>query len=108
MQMKIVLFYVPFPTEEVASETVKVLLHEKLIACGNIVASSSMYCWLGDLTAENEWIAIMKTTIEMVEEVEHKIISIHPYDIPAIIHWEATCNESYGAWIYQQIMEKTK
>lgn len=106
--MKIVLFYVPFPSEEAASETIKVLLSEKLIACGNIVASSSMYGWMGDITSENEWIAIMKTTIFMVEEVENRIKSVHSYDIPAIIHWEVKCNESYGTWVFQQILLKTK
>ncbi len=101
--MNITIFYTPFPSKEVAAEIIKTLLAEKLIACGNIVTSDSMYMWLGQLTTENEYIAIMKTLPEKTESLIKRIVSLHPYEVPAILHWEVEANESYYNWIKTEL-----
>ena len=101
--MNITLFYTPFPSKEVATETIQILLAEKLIACGNVVTSDSMYMWLGQLTSENEYIAIMKTLPEKTESLTQRIASLHPYEVPAILHWQVEANESYYNWIKTEL-----
>lgn len=101
--MEIAIFYTPFPSKEVAAEVIQVLLTEKLIACGNVVPSESIYIWLGQLTSENEYIAIMKTIPEMAKSLTQRISSLHPYEIPAILHWQVEANESYYNWVKNEL-----
>jgi periplasmic divalent cation tolerance protein len=101
--MNITLFYTPFPSKEVAAEVIKTLLAENLIACGNVVTSDSMYMWLGQLTTENEFIAIMKTLPEKTESLTQRIASLHPYEVPAILHWQVEANEPYYNWIKTEL-----
>ena len=102
--MNITLFYTPFPSKEVAAEVIKTLLAEKLIACGNVVTSDSTYMWLGQLTVENEYIAIMKTLPDKIESLTQRIVSLHPYEVPAILHWQVEVNESYYNWIKTELV----
>jgi len=97
--MGITMIYTPFPSKEVASEIIHILISEKLIACGNIIPSESMYMWLGQLTSEDEYIGIMKTLPEKIESLKNRILSLHPYDVPAILSWQVDVNESYYKWI---------
>lgn len=97
--MALTIFYTPFPSKEIARDVVQVLLSEKLIACGNVISSESMYLWSGQLTSENEYIAIMKTLPEKAEKLTARITSLHPYEVPAILHWQVEANESYYKWV---------
>lgn len=97
--MSITIFYTLFPSKEIASEVIKILLDEKLIACGNVVPSDSLYIWLGELTSENEYIGIMKTLHHKCDAVMSRIASLHPYEVPAILHWQVEANDSYYKWV---------
>lgn len=97
------MIYVPFPDQQSALEAIKTLLDAKLIACGNVIMSSSAYVWQGNLTSQTEWIAIMKTSIVKANHTITKIEEIHSYQVPAILHWEASANEAYALWIDEQI-----
>jgi len=102
--MNITIFYTPFPSKEVAAEVIKTLLAEKLIACGNIVTSDSTYIWLGQLTTENEYIAFMKTLPDKIESLTQRIASLHPFEVPTILHWQVEANESYYNWIKTELV----
>jgi len=101
--MHLTILYVPCPDSETAAKIVQILIEEKLVACGNIHMSVSMYMFKGDMTKESEWVAVMKTLDHLTFSAESKIIELHPYDIPAVIHWLAECNESYLAWMKEQL-----
>jgi periplasmic divalent cation tolerance protein len=101
--MQLVVFYVPCPNEEEAKKLIQTLLHEKLIACGNIIKSSSLYVWDERLEDNSEWVVIMKTVSPLVGPLENRISECHPYQIPAILHWDARCNEKYLAWVSEQV-----
>ena len=96
---KICITYVPFPTEEAAEEIIKQLLDKHLIACGNVISSKSSYIWEKTFQKEDEYIAIMKTSINCTSKVMEWIEKNHPYSLPAIIQWEAMANERYVEWI---------
>ena len=97
------IFYVPCPSEEEAERLVRLLLDGRLIACGNIVESKSIYEWDGSIQTEEEWIAIMKTESGLANEIEKTIADIHSYDTPAIISYEVQANQSYLDWVKEQV-----
>ncbi len=101
--MDITIIYTPFPSKEVASEVIKVLIAEKLIACGNIIFSESNYMWLDQLTSEDEYIGIMKTLPKKSVSLKERLSSLHPYDVPAILSWQVDANEDYYKWIESMI-----
>lgn len=97
--MKICITYVTFPNADEASEMILQCLNHKLIACGNILPSQSIYMWNGNFHNETEQIAIMKTSISRKEDLANFIQNIHPYEIPAILQWEVEANEEYAKWV---------
>lgn len=101
--MGITIFYIPFPTQSEAENAVAHLLEKRLIACGNVVESKSMYYWDNDLVAENEYIAIVKSVSYLRMEIEKEITDIHTYELPAILHWEVGANESYKKWVLSKV-----
>ncbi len=101
--MKIVVFYVPFPSQDEAQKSLELLMAEKLIACGNILTSESLFMWKGEKCKEEEYPVLMKTIVKLIPQLEARIKSIHSYEIPAIIHWKAKVNEDYGQWVYEQV-----
>ncbi|MCZ2101917.1 MAG: divalent-cation tolerance protein CutA [Chitinophagales bacterium] len=96
---KICFTYVPFPSQEAAAQLVKALLDMHLIACGNIIPSRSHYSWENACQEEDEFIAMLKTSTRYSEKLMTFIEQNHPYDLPAILQWEAVVNENYYVWI---------
>ena len=97
--MGLTIFYVPFPNRESAEKSVRNLLQNKLIACANILVSESHFIWKEELTKYDEFIAIMKTSDQQADLVRTAILSMHPYETPAVIDWKAGCNEGFETWL---------
>jgi len=77
-----------------------VLLKEKLVACVNIIGSSSLYVWKGKMADEKEFILICKTTDKLREKVEKRVRAIHPYELPAIMFIGVSgVNAEYSKWV---------
>ena len=101
--MKISICYVPFPTKEDALSAIRTLISEKLIACGNVVSSESIFFWNGENRAELEWIAIIKTSTSKIIETRIRLMKIHPYETPAILDWLVNANDDYVAWVEKEV-----
>lgn len=101
--MALVIYYVPCPNVEVAQEIINQLLSKRLVACGNIIQSGSIYMWEGSMSSGNEWIVLLKSVSELSDKIETSIKSFHPYEIPAIIKWPAQCNTEYLEWVKNQV-----
>lgn len=95
--------YVPFPSEDIASEVVQKVLEQKLAACANIFCTKSQYYWNEAYVSENEWVAIFKTTAIALKRLVEEVQRLHPYETPAIIHYEAQANVDYEAWVHGQV-----
>ncbi|MFZ1750403.1 MAG: divalent-cation tolerance protein CutA [Saprospiraceae bacterium] len=102
--MNLLMLYIPCPTEDVAENILGSLLESKIIACGNVIQSKSMYWWNGDISREDEWIAIVKSLPDLYKVIEIHVKSIHPYDIPAILRWEVDANQEYVDWVNDQVV----
>ena len=99
MKNKIVLFYVPFPSEKSVKEISNQLLEDKLAVCVQSHAVDSKYIWNNKISQTKEWVAIFKTNIKNKKSLARFIKKNHPYDVPCIIKLEANVNKKYAAWM---------
>lgn len=104
---KIVSIYCPFPSMEEAEKAAQVLLDEKLIACANILPPGrSLYVWDEKVQKESETFVFFKTSIETASGTIRRIEELHPYEVPAIIQFEAKANEAFADWINDSLGDK--
>lgn len=62
------------------------LLDTKLIACGQIVGPiSSTFSWEGSVQHAEEWLALLKTSEQAVDELVSRLAEAHSYDVPEIL-----------------------
>ena len=86
MAEEVLLVISTFPDAETARQISTTLVTEKLAACANILpAVQSIYRWQGKVEEEGEVLALFKTTRERFAELQSKIRSLHPYDVPEIL-----------------------
>lgn len=94
------IIYSPFPSLKSAKETAKILVSERLIACANILKSTSVFSWNGRITDEAEFILIAKTRDSFYKRVEDRLQDLHPYEIPAIFSFKASnVLGPYDQWV---------
>jgi periplasmic divalent cation tolerance protein len=73
-------------SEEEALKIANALVEAHLAACVNLVAPiRSIYRWEGKIWDEKEWLLIIKTQKQRLEELEKKVKSLHSYSVPEII-----------------------
>ena len=61
-------------------------------------ASQPCYRWEGRVERADEVQLLIKTTAPGLNAVLGAIESLHSYDNPEILHWEAHPSQAYGAW----------
>lgn len=89
------------PGMDVAEGVVRTLVEERLAACGNIVPGAvSVYRWEGELHRDEEAVAILKTTREVLPRLLERAAELHPYDVPELIaHEVVDGTEDYLEWV---------
>ena len=97
--MSFALIYITHPSEAEAKRGSQHLLEKKLIACTNVFPITSAYWWQGAIQNEQEWVSIIKTTLEDYEGVKEEIERVHIYEVPCILKIEVEANEEYEQWI---------
>ena len=69
-----------------AEKIVRVLLKERLIACGNIINNvSSLFWWQDKIEEEKEVLVIMKSHGRLFKKLSKRIMELHSYDVPEIL-----------------------
>ena len=73
-------------SEEEAARIVRVVVEERLAACGNIYSRvRSIYRWQGAVEDEAEVPVILKTTRDRLSDLIARVEVLHSYDVPEII-----------------------
>lgn len=93
------------PDEQTAQTIAKSLVEARLAACVNIVANvQSVYRWENEVTTDNEYQLVIKTTKER-EKLAFKMTSeIHPYTVPEwVVINEIGASEEYMRWIESEV-----
>lgn len=89
------------PDPAVVRGIVRVLVEERLIACGNLVeGATSIYRWQGAVEEAAECLGILKTTAERVPAIERRLAELHPYDVPEFLVLPVESGSpDYLAWV---------
>ena len=81
-----IVFFVTFPSQEVAEKVAKVLIDEGVAACVNLISSvRSFFIWEGVKQEVDEVLAVVKTSHDRLELLITRVVSLHPYSTPEII-----------------------
>jgi periplasmic divalent cation tolerance protein len=97
--MAFLVFYTTYPDEQTARHIAQQLLDQRLIACANFSPTGSAYWWQGSVQQEQEWVAVLKTRLDLEAAVEAEILRLHPYETPCIVRYEVRANAGYEDWI---------
>jgi len=83
--------------ERIAEE----LVGARLAACCQIVGpATSVYRWEGVVQREQEFLILMKTHSDRVEELKARLARGHPYEVPQVLVFEVIDGAGpYLAWI---------
>ncbi len=80
------------------------LVEERLIACGQVVGPiSSTFFWEGTVQRADEWLALLKTSSGVVDDLVARLAEVHSYDVPEILVTEVTDGYApYLDWVVGQ------
>ena len=89
------------PTAQVGEQLIRVLVDERIVACGNIVPGVvSIYRWQGAIEQDAEVLLVLKTTEAAVPGLLERVPELHPYDVPEVLVLAVEKGfESYLAWV---------
>lgn len=99
----LILIYIPCGSEEEAEKIATALLQKKLIACGNILPSKSLFFWKGETQHQLEYILLGKTHTQHFEAIKREVHSLHSYDLPAILKIPFDANKDFQEWITKTV-----
>lgn len=86
-----------------AKNIANALVSKGLAACVNMHPITSVYKWKENVEEEREVELSIKTTSEMLENVKKTIISMHSYELPALIWWPVDVEDKYAQWINEYV-----
>ena len=95
------IIFVTSPNREVSLKIVRTLVEKKLAPCVSIIPSAkSIYWWKGRIEESDEEVLVIKTRLDLIEDLIDAIRSIHPYEVPEIIALPIVMGYSkYLEWI---------
>jgi periplasmic divalent cation tolerance protein len=102
-EVRLVLTTAPDPA--VAESIAAQLLHERLIACANVVPGvRSVYRWQGEVRKEDEVLLMLKSTGAAIGRLEQRLQQLHPYEVPEVLALEVQHGlEAYMAWVRSEV-----
>ncbi len=97
--------FTSFGSEEDAARVVRVLVEERLIACGNVVPGArSIYRWKGAVADEREVLVVLKTRKQDWPALMSRLHELHPYETPECVAVRiASGAPKYLAWLEESL-----
>jgi periplasmic divalent cation tolerance protein len=92
-------------SEEQAGQIARALVDQRLAACVNIVPGArSIYRWKGQIEDATEWMLIIKSRRDLMEQLCAAIGKIHTYEVPELLAVPVVDgSDSYLAWIDREL-----
>ena len=93
-------------TLEESRKMARALVENRLAACVNIVthAVESFYMWEGKLENASEYLLVIKTSEERLEELKKAVLEMHSYDTPEFVALPVVAGtEEYLKWIDESL-----
>ena len=94
-----------------ARKIAKHVISRRLAACVNVVRSpvESMYTWKGKMETAREYLLLVKTTVERLDELEREIRRLHSYEVPEFVALRiAAGSAGYLAWLKECVAATKK
>jgi periplasmic divalent cation tolerance protein len=99
------LVYVTCPDAATAEGLARTLLTERVIACANVLPGMrSWYRWEGVVTAADEVVVLLKTTLDLAPLVSSRVGLLHPYEVPCIVTLTAHAAGPFAAWVGAEVV----
>jgi len=87
-----------------AQQLVRALVEQRLVACGTMIAGTSIYRWRGAVTEESEVVVLLKTRVERWDALQAAIVARHPYEVPELLAFPAERGlDPYLAWLGAEV-----
>jgi len=98
---EMLIVFTTFANAEDAARVVRVLVEERLIACGNLLPGArSLYRWEGKVQDQSEVVVLMKTRKQDWTALISRLHELHPYETPeCIVVRIAAGAPRYMAWL---------
>jgi len=99
----LILILTTMPDDDRAEAVGRTLVEEQLAACVNIHRPmTSIYAWKGQVEREPERQLVIKTTPARLPDVEARLRTLHPYELPELIVIAATGSDAYAKWVAEE------
>jgi len=98
---EMLLVFTSFAREEDAARVVRVLIEERLVACGNLLPGTrSLYRWKGAIADEREVVVLMKSRKQDWSALVSRLHELHPYETPECVAVRVAAGApKYLAWL---------
>ncbi len=95
------------PDRDTAAGLARVLVEERLAACGNVVPGiTSVFRWDGEIQEESEALLILKTEEGQLDRLVSRTVELHPYDVPEVIAIPVDFgHRPYLSWVSESVSE---
>ena len=96
------------PDSQVAEALARDAVAEGLAACVNLLPGvTSVFRWEGRVDAEQEVLLVLKTTAGRLLELEARVTSRHPYDVPEFVALPAAhVSGPYLGWLRGAVSDR--
>jgi len=94
-----------FASEADAARVVRVLIEERLVACGNLLPGArSLYRWKGAIADEGEVVVLLKTRKQDWTALLSRLHDLHPYETPECVAIRIAAGApKYMAWLEESL-----
>ena len=105
--MKMVMIYTACATQDECKTIARALVQKNVAACVNILSPNlAVYRWKGNIEESEETPMIIKTRQSHQNEAIRVIESLHSYETPGIVCWEAdSVHADYSAWMMENLKD---
>lgn len=90
---------------EAAEKMAEQLVERRLAACVNIIGPvRSVFRWKEKIEHEQEYLLVIKTSLDRADQLMSELKGLHPYEVPEIIEIAVSGGgEQYLAWLAAEV-----
>jgi periplasmic divalent cation tolerance protein len=88
-----------------AERIARTLVAKMLAACVNVIPGvTSVYRWEGEIQSDQEWLLVVKSQRDVLNELVECVQGLHSYDVPEIIALPLVGgSDAYLRWLDQEV-----
>jgi periplasmic divalent cation tolerance protein len=102
---EMLLVFTTFADEDSAARVIRVLVEERLIACGNLLPGArSIFRWKDKIEDQREVVVLMKTRKQDWTALLSRLHDLHPYEVPECVALRMAAGApKYMAWLEESL-----